>query len=816
MVRGNWQKRVEQAKERKKSNKQNKAGKNQLLSLLNGHNEVIAFLFSPNEAKHCCKSYFFRGDCRHRKCRLSHDLSLIDCLKKQNYNQITACEEAESLQLIDLSLVSIRLDHDDATMSSILNKYDSMVYIVADGSLVFDRHQGGSLSSSKEKISVETKNISTPSKTVKEIDAFCNSLIYTIPQGSLSGDLATNLPATVLESIILLLPDYYAGLFPQVCKSWNEVALTSTSLWRVLIQQRDWPYPNISKSSKYNSSEVDELDHDKVWRRYFVRNYDAMKNITAFQKGMQTLTDPRRRDSTFHFKSYGKDREVPMAMQIFKSTSGSPSPNNNWCISMKAFDSNSNDPYFQSTNEMNNCIISAYHTDGTLRVFEPIADHRGNRILCRQTASVRSIFLSKGLELIEMEAEETFILCISSCMYDSKDISFNVLLREEVLCSAGGVNENGSIDSKHFKSFNASSLVKKFVQDTTSAEVESAMFVTGVGHQSLLSCGNGKFFLTLFVSVDVDGKMKNQRARSVAQEEEKLCIFDAAKGLILFLSSKPSPVHSFKSTASEEDNSCSIIRKKNTNNFAIFNAALESYVDDENREQFFFSISSLRCTIDGDNFESTTLDVFETELTESWSVLKRFKSGFACIISGQNQEKTLKLFWFANPSYEYEIDGYESFDLTVEGTILGIDQINNTHLVIMAETALDYDGSWFEEDGVSYDGPCNTHAIIFNLETHQVIEKLYCGTRDAVERGFSFSYVGDGDFLACEINCEAVLITGHNVAKLYFRSQPVVLDDQKLSQVSMSSSEKKKKKKKRLASKTGKKDGFARGMSLRG
>lgn len=848
MVRGNWQKRVEQANERKKSNHQRKLAANQVNALLQQYgrkssDELIAILEASSSSNSSylryCKSYFFSGECRSRKCRLSHKLSLLDHLRKPYFSQAYEAANASPSNQSELDLLLVKLSETKKNEVSSVN-LDDLAYVIANGAMVFDRNRGGVLRGlSDENGYVNTGKEENSSKTNEQIKEIDTNAIFECCE--FSRELAKSMPVAVLEHIILFLPDYYAGIVPQVCKSWNDVGQLSKYLWKNLIQRRKWPEPDFDSNSIYsgyfcidNKRKDTSSDNYYAWRSFFISNFSTIRNMRSIQRGIQLLVDRKERDPGFDELKIELDRvhDTIVATQCFKSTTGSPSlSNSNFCAAMKVLDKNDKDLFYHASNDSDwsdNSLLCAY-TDGTLRIFETISDARGRGVACRQTACVRSILRSKGWILCDMTVDYNLVFCVSSCS-QTGEIAFNILSKDEVICNTGGVNDNGTIDSEYFQIYNVSEMIQQYL----SSEINTAQdllddvthfAVTSMKKQSLLACGKGSFFLRFTISFS--------RTKSNCDDEtEYMCIFSATKRSIVYLDQRPLPssqTHQPRNIRFEGNNfdahSCSVLKteSESSHSFSILTISQETYSYGEDSDIDIYSISALRGVWNHrDGQFSCTLELIESESRNDSSelcLLKRFETGFAEISLLSNHRKNVRLTQVTRPDH-CSMDFYQPFSLTVEGTIVGIDQISEHHCVILTQIGSSPDLDWLGVEGdedihEEYEGPCTTHAIIINMLTSQVIDGLYFGTRNSVERSFTFGFCRKSDFLACEVGCEAILISGRNARRAHLSSQAAISLEAN-EQLSPTDSGKKKKKNKRLASKTNKKDGFARGMSLRG
>lgn len=573
----------------------------------------------------------------------------------------------------------------------------------------------------------------------------------------------------VLEHILLFLPDYYIGILTQVCKSWQSIGDPSSIIWkRLLLENRNWK----EATTKINN------------KKLFITNYCIMRNMISIQKGIQMLIDPKDRDVLFHSTnndcgSFEEIKDSPTAgaaVQIFKSTLGSPSAND-VCASMSTMPKTA---YYGADLEIHHSVYTAHHIDGSIRIYEPVADTRGKGLLCRQTACVRSILRSKGIHLIMMQMDDKYIFCVAKSSQDG--IIFTTLWKDEVVCDLGGVGDNGAIDSEHFKIYHADDLVEEYnIKDNQCQHFTSSVF--HVQDKSVLACGKGLFFLRLETTATDD-----------SPSQELLCIFSARQGAFLLLEPRPLPDCAPVFSRRTEQSSCSIIQKYGRN-FTIYHVTQEEDTQMKN----CFSICTLTAGCGHDCLEYSNIEIIHSEQRSTRSMLLQFKTGFVEVITLETQIKEVKVQQLRPQSADF----FDPFTVYIDGNILCVDQLSDDHLVIVSEPM----------NTADHLNPCLTYASVIHLQSHQVVNKVYLGTRCATTNPFkySFAYSKNYNFLACQVDCEAMILAGSEVRQI-LKSQSI--EQRKIA--SPGSETKKKKKNKRLASKTGKKDGFARGMSLRG
>ncbi len=155
------------------------------------------------------------------------------------------------------------------TIMKLFSKEDvnigSIAYVAYGNVLLFDRFDGGVvMGRESEEIIFGNKDNARRARS----DSISDSLIH--------------FPGTVLEHIIDYLPTGYAGIFPRVCKSLHqEVGTTSPSLWKALIERNGWPPLE------------DPLDSDPIdfQKAAFISHFRICERVKAFTNGIKKLVN---------------------------------------------------------------------------------------------------------------------------------------------------------------------------------------------------------------------------------------------------------------------------------------------------------------------------------------------------------------------------------------------------------------------------------------------------------------------------------------------------------------------------------------------
>jgi hypothetical protein len=217
-----------------------------------------------------------------------------------------------------------------AALSSLGLYIGSVVYVALNGTLIFDRHQDGSLYKINQELLVAVFGEQTVSNVLGyKRDKFCTN----------PDDVAMliNVPALVLLQIASFLPDQSVGSMMQVCQSWrNEIGCSDSPLWKFLLDRNEWPCLGSSCSNRTLSGQ-------------FRQHYAIMRDMRALEKGYLAL---HTGSSTI-----GRGDNRDFALHYFSSNMNPP-PSDTRCVAVEEW----------STNR----LLAAYSLDCTVRLFESV------------------------------------------------------------------------------------------------------------------------------------------------------------------------------------------------------------------------------------------------------------------------------------------------------------------------------------------------------------------------------------------------------------------------------------------------------------
>jgi len=148
----------------------------------------------------------------------------------QQLNNHNRKEERESKETSISDIVAFHLSREQCPIGSI-------VYTFLKKHLIFDRFNGGVIIEER----LQDEIFQNEQEENNRLRIGCSE----------SGDIDTqndlkDLPVAVLEQILEFLPDESSGILPMVCRGWNkEIGKTSPALWEFLLSRRNWAKPQL-------------------------------------------------------------------------------------------------------------------------------------------------------------------------------------------------------------------------------------------------------------------------------------------------------------------------------------------------------------------------------------------------------------------------------------------------------------------------------------------------------------------------------------------------------------------------------------------
>jgi hypothetical protein len=667
----------------------------------------------------------------------------------------------------------------------------SIVYITLNENLVFDRYRDG--------IVISESNFL---ETACGVDAVKSNK-------KAEKDTAKSLPGSVLEYMLTFLPDTAVASMSSVCLAWNlEIGKQSVHLWKHLLQRRGWPTSSLDLTENTDDDNVD-------FRKAFLLHYSALRDINGLKLGMAgLLTKKSIREKEACFRSFENLRSAPQY------------PNS--CVSVEVWSPNH--------------VLIAYAHDCTLRLFNTVEKSGpGGERLCKELLCLCldpfKHTKKRNCQIVGLALDDECIGCLFQVMdgnMKGEATMLSVFGREDFLLA------DGSIDEYAVKNIDVSQSILNFLLSCDEMDhslLQLNDFLANYGDldevevlvsQSIAPCGYGRFLVEASVSIPlVDGTDDDDGDDNMSLLFRKLFLFSSSAGAIVWMcasnpSSRPMRPRFEHMTlasrkASEDFRQGYRLTSGSSATQAIMSGSVEPGGDFHHPLMLEDSDTTI-AEIVGGGWEyrrarlrpiivlASQVIVADTYVRDLDEDRKQFKSVLSFIPSNSGGE----------------ISSYGTVQLDGNLEISSISLLRDEHIVVVGRLYVtdsdgtefdDLDGHWF---GGTTGGLVSLYAIIVHVASRSEIERIClvedleaCLDSDIATSGeLPFKVAATAGTVCAGIWWKGVIMTGQEVRHAPESSQGV---DQQAHTPG-----KQKKKKKKTPKKGGKKDAFARGMSLRG
>ena len=451
-----------------------------------------------------CQAHFFHDACKGR-CRFIHYASPYQtlCQVLDDEQELVAGETAAQLsvssdehakergavEMVHYFSFDVQYSKGEATTVSdhITNafsqkeaKLSSIVYLALDDMLVFDRYREGIVLSDDARLALE---LNADGGSRRKL--------------SIASETGTfhRLPGTILEHILTFLPDESVAVATQVCKGWfTEIGRNSPNLWLFLLKRRKWPLPPATdRDDNEANPRQSVLDTQRRFRQEFLKHYSVLRDATAIQSSFSAIEQ----------KKHVVSRE--MAYQDFSVPYLYPcSGVQNWAP---------------------NQILAAYR-DLSLRLFESGAKEGENELFCKEVL-VLSVdpyrnTKKRDCKLMSFAVDEEWIGCLCSVKALHTNMHTNILTvisRENFLLGESGCNASGETES-NLKVIDIGEAVLNYILsiegDDDEHKEELLHFLDNGGeiggvdvgvprYSQIAACGYGRFLLKVRISFPDEG-----------------------------------------------------------------------------------------------------------------------------------------------------------------------------------------------------------------------------------------------------------------------------------------------------------------------
>jgi hypothetical protein len=674
----------------------------------------------------------------------------------------------------------------------------SVVYLAMNNHLLFDRYRGGVIVSDSELENI----LQGDERRLRSTSVFSED-------GNDNEDAKEDhdLPSHVLEYILRFLPDVAVASMSRVCSAWyNEIGQDSPDMWRNMLERRQWPM----MPAEIRASESPR----NIFRRSFLRHFSVVRDIEAVKLAAGAIMSTSRKIV----------EEKEMVYQVFSARRLAPQSQNP-CIAVRVWSANH--------------VLIAYSRDCTLRLFKAVdkttdgASPRACRELVCVSVKPYKNTRKRYYRLVAMDLDDDAI----ACLFESKDVGqgiqafkLTVTSREAFLCADGsGTNDpdGAALEEGALQVFDVGDTVLNYL--LSCGEVGHRLlplfdFLTDGGDlssvdvlvsQNIHACGYGRFLLE--VAISIPSPEWNEEGEDIIMSlERKIVLFSATAGAIIWMEDcNPTesllPRHEDVTMASFRHH-CRPGERRAACSFAF----VSSFTD---------IILSAELDATGQMQNPTVVEasrLVRNELLENNWQIHRFHyrpvvitfsdvvladTLFRELDGGRKVKKSVVSFY---PRFGNDLS-YATLTLEGDCEAIRMERIQDDYAVVLcrvrkflnAEAAIDGD------DAVSL----SIEAIVIHVPSRRAIHRVCLLEEDSAfpmpgNDDIPILFAASGETVGVGLWWKGVILTGKDVREVGSNTMHAVEDEK-------SRGAKKQKKKQRQSTK-GKKDGFARGMSLTG
>jgi hypothetical protein len=693
----------------------------------------------------------------------------------------------------------------------------SLVYVTLDDKLVFDRYRQGTV--------VQDEDFNYRA-------AMAGSTAGTDQDHSTSSDehaMAKSMPASVLEYVLQFLGDPAVAAMSSVCKDWNhEIGKQSGDLWKNLLKRRNWPLPLSSTRDCTGCAGTTNAKAESVeLRSAFVSHYRAVRICRAIKSGIDILTCSKRSPHNDHSE---------FCIRSFESVENAPQEGN-YCVSVKIFAPNR--------------FLVAYRDDCTLRLFDSTERSGGNgggrlcrELVCYCIDPYRNT-KRRHCKIVAVSLDEQCVGCLLQVTDDGSGAEASVLAvvsRDALLIA------DDPMDSNSTQIIDINQSILNYLLSYEEADhglLQLMDFFSDGGDlddvevlvsKCIESCGYGRFLVEVSISIPIGDATDDDNSETrMTMLFRKLFLFSSSVEAIIWMCDSNAPTRPIRprhddmtlATAKMEENGrrgCNII------SVSSFSPGIMGGSVDPSGE-----------FIDPLLIENSN-SLRDVDQQDGWNL--RGARLRAVVIIGQvivmadnlvhteDNSDTYKCILRFYPLAHDTAVMENAASLTIDENIAirTLIRLDDKHVMaIGVQTAFapsetneleDVDGQWFgnqedDHDAVRARENVGLVSIIVDVESRlEIFRTIFANYNQFSDGDHDFFNEGDvplqidadGDTVAAGVWWKGVVMTGADTRQ----EHPVLM------KIDTSNESAKSKKKKKGPKKAGKKDGFARGMSLRG
>jgi len=415
-------------------------------------------------------------------------------------------------------------------ISTLLSKQDcptaSIVYLVVDGMLLFDRYRDGIVftNSDEHLLYKDCNGVGFKRRTVS-IGEYSDTMQE--PQDDILDhhqNMVRYLPSQILEYIVLFLPDESVSSMPLVCKSWYaEIGKSSPDLWIQLLRRRQWPQNDLAMS-------LEPSDERDFYRSTFQSHFSAARNLDTIVQGLEAIEAGSR--SSAPSKPMAKD----VAILHEKDSHGHYKPGE---TILRVFSEA--------------CVLVADKMECTLSLYDVAetngsADRRCRRKLSVFVAPVGNSKKNK-CSLTSMDLDDETIGCLFSAGgNENRKTMFGVVDRQSFQSAAGRGGGTSQLEGGALRSFDLREKVIDCLVSCDDEEVTSWIYSNLLGEdgldlspvecgikENIVACGNSQFLFEAAIMVPMTFDDDHDDPDLMSTALLKLFLFDAKRGDVVWV-----------------------------------------------------------------------------------------------------------------------------------------------------------------------------------------------------------------------------------------------------------------------------------------
>jgi len=637
--------------------------------------------------------------------------------------------------------------------------------------------------------------------------------------------LAQQLPAAVLENILLFLPDGAVAVANQVCRGWAEAGKTSPNLWRCLHERRGWLLPLNFQAKEATRPEMDALSSTQAIRAQFVQHYTVARDLRAIQLALQGLLTKKPTE------------EKEMTYQSYASRRGAPqSPNR--CVGVRVWGPNR--------------ILAAYSNDCTLRLFQGVAREGLAEKFCRELIC-ESIdpfkhTKRKSCYMLDFDLDDEVVGALCSVSDETDEYrTQNILVvvsRDNLLQGHTSTIDSSGRPTEETGGFLRVFEIEKEIVNFLLANLEEAdeqhlrlldfLDVGGnqedlelIVSQSMCSLGYGMFALEVAISIPVDEGNIEEAADDIETHMvlllRKVFIFSSALGSFVWMdNSTPSDA---RMRPTEEDMTMTALRRPLPGSQTMCTVAIASHA---------YAPSLVTLDIDPSGVIKGTQEIPRGArfMEDGWSVQIDGRRSMAISSTDymigdtvtrplENQRDVVSQVHITFYSRSFEVnENLHHYRVTLaencslDSMVCLRDQYLVLNCRFYGETGYAVDDGGGGHWGNASNQKARVYCVTYHIPTRSEVARQYL-YEDFGKNKVSLS-ASDQDTVAVGVWHKGLIMTGNDIRSLSFSSSEHNAHTKLEDPNTASRSSSKKKGKKRISKGNNKKDGFARGMSLRG